>query len=134
ELDELDPGICALGDFEDEIDAIVRKLDNFGFDVDVETAAAAVDFDDACGVGLHHGTGERAALLRLDFGLELFVLDLFVAFKRDAVDDRIFDDGNTRRPPLTERRNFWKWPVGIKRFTPSSIWKASSWPFGPGWK
>src|SRR5262249_20732931 len=35
----------------------------------------------------------RAALLRLDFGLELLVLDLPFALKRDAVDDRIFDDG-----------------------------------------
>ena len=35
----------------------------------------------------------RAALLRLDFGLELLVLDLLVALKRDATDDRILDNG-----------------------------------------
>ena len=35
----------------------------------------------------------RAALLRLDFGLELLVLDFLVTFKRDSVDDRILDDG-----------------------------------------
>jgi hypothetical protein len=29
----------------------------------------------------------------LDFGLELLVLDLFVALKRDGVDDWILDDG-----------------------------------------
>ena len=60
ELDVLDPGLAALGDFEDEIDAVVRQLDDLGLDAHVETAAAAVDLDDARRVGLHDRTRERA--------------------------------------------------------------------------
>src|SRR4029450_20870 len=100
ELDEPDAGLYALGNLEHEIDAVVRQLDDLRLDANVETSAAAVHFDDAGGVGLHDGTRERAAFLRLDFRLELLVLDLLVALESDAVDDRIFRDRDDQPPAL----------------------------------
>ena len=82
---------------EHEIDAAVRQLTmSFGVDVDVETAAAAVNLYDALHVRLHLRTLQRAALLGLDFKLELLVLDAAVALEGNAVDDRILnqDDAN----------------------------------------
>ena len=63
ELDRLDAGLRALGDGEDQIDAVVRLLDDFGVDAHVIAAGAAVDFGDALGVRLHHrdATACRAA-------------------------------------------------------------------------
>src|SRR6185503_17966436 len=61
-------------------------------DGDVETAAAVIDLDDALDVGLHGRLRQRAARLGLNFGLELVVLGLLVAFERDLVDHRILGD------------------------------------------
>src|SRR5262249_10365003 len=108
-LDQLDPGLYAFGDFEDEIDAIIRELDDLGFDVHVETAAAAVDLDDASRVSLHDGTRERPSFLGLDFRFQLVILDLLVGLNCSAVDDRIFGHGNgqasalNRRPDILEQ-------------------------------
>ena len=94
EVDLLDAGLVAFVDLEDEIDAVVRQLDDLRIDRDVEAAAAAIDFDDALHVGLHRRPRQRAARLRLHFGLELLVLDLLVALEGDAVDDRVLDHGD----------------------------------------
>ena len=95
-LDRPDISLVPFLDFEHQIDAAVRQLDDLGVDVDVETAGAAVDLDDALHVGLHCRTLQRAALLGLDFKLELLVLDAAVALEGNAVDDRILnqDDAN----------------------------------------
>ena len=61
------------------------------------------------------GTRERAALLRLDFGLELLVLDLLVALEGDAVDHRIFDDGDGQPSALDRRTNVLEQTGGIER-------------------
>ena len=87
----------------------------FGLDANVEAAAAAVDLDQARGVRLHDGARERPALLRLDFGLELLVLDLLVAFEGDAIDDRVFDDGDGQPSALHGRANVLEQAGGIKR-------------------
>ena len=50
ELDRLHAGLYAFGDLEDQIDAIVRLLDDLGLDLDVVTAVAAIDFGDARGI------------------------------------------------------------------------------------
>ena len=50
-----------------------------------------IDFDDALDVGLHGRLLQRAARLRLHFGLELIVLRLLVAFEGDLVDHRVLD-------------------------------------------
>ena len=98
---DLTPVLRALGDREDEIDAVVRLLDDFRVDAHVIAAGAAIDFGDALGVGLHHRTRQRAARLGLDFRRKLFVLDLLVALEGDPADHRIFDHGHQqtgRRP------------------------------------
>ena len=86
-----DGGLGAFGDFEDQIDAAVRQIDDLRNHGDVVAAAAAIDLDDALHVRLHDAARQRAALLRLDLGLELLVLDPGVALELDAVDDRILD-------------------------------------------
>ena len=63
ELDLLDPGLRALSDLEDEIDAVVRKLDDLRFDPNVETTAAAVDLDQTRRVSLNNRPRERSTLL-----------------------------------------------------------------------
>src|SRR6202171_278594 len=91
ELDRFDAGFSALGDRENEIDAVVRLLDDFGVDADVIAAGAAIDFGDALGVGLDHRTRQRAPRLGLYFRRKLLVLDLLVALEGDAADHRVFD-------------------------------------------
>ncbi len=88
---DLTPVLLAFGDREDEVDAVVRLLDDFRRDVHVIAAGAAIDFGDALRVGLHHRTRERAARLGLDFRRKLLVLDLLVALEGDAADHRVFD-------------------------------------------
>src|SRR4030088_2087554 len=94
EIDRLDTGFPALGDRENEIDPVVRLLDDFGIDAYVIAAGAAIDFGDALGVGLDHGTRQRAPRLGLDFRRKLLVLDLLVALEGDAPDHRGFNDGH----------------------------------------
>ena len=94
ELDRADAGLDAFSDREDQIDAVVRLLDDFGVDAHVVAAGAAIDFGDALGVGLHHRTRQRTARLGLDFRRKLFVLDLLVALEGDAADHRIFHHGH----------------------------------------
>ena len=84
EFDALDAGLAAFIDLEDKVDAVVRQLDDFGIDADVEPAAAAIDLDQTRDIGLHHRARQRTALLRLDFSFELLVLDLLVALEGDA--------------------------------------------------
>ena len=98
ELDRFDAGFRALGDREDQIDAVVRLLDDFGNDAHVIAAGAAIDFGDALGVGLHHRARQRPARLGLDFRRKLLVLDLLVTFEGDAADDRVFHHGHHETP------------------------------------
>ena len=87
----LDGGLAAFGDLEDQVDAVVRPVDDLGLDADVVAPVAAIDLDDALDVGLHERTRERAARLRLDFGDQLLVLDALVALELDAADHRVLD-------------------------------------------
>src|SRR4030081_1999299 len=94
ELDRLDTGFPALGDRENEIDPVVRLLDDFGIDAYVIAAGAAIDFGDALGVGLDHGTRQRTPRLGLYFRRKLLVLDLLIALEGNAADHRVFDHGH----------------------------------------
>src|SRR6266849_8966857 len=91
ELDRFDAGFRALGDRENEIDAVVRLLDDFGVDADVIATGTAIDFGDALSVGLDHGTRQRAPRLGLYFRRKLLVLDLLIALEGNAADHRVFD-------------------------------------------
>ncbi len=94
ELDRLDAGFRALGNRENQIDAVIRLLDDLGIDAHVIAAGAAIDFGDALGVGLDHGTRQRAARLGLDFSRKLLVLDLLIALEGNSADHRVFDHGH----------------------------------------
>src|SRR5579862_133993 len=94
EDDRLDAGLLAFLDREDQIDAIVRTLDNLGHHGNVEATAALIDLDDALGVGLHLGSRQRVALARLNLFLELFVLQTAIAFEGQPIDDGRFHDGH----------------------------------------
>ena len=91
ELDRFDAGLHTFGDREDEVDAVVRLLDDLGRDTHVVAARAPVDFGDALGVGLHHRTRQCSARLGLDFGRKLLVLDLLVALEGNTTDHRVFN-------------------------------------------
>ena len=90
ELDRLDAGLLALFDHENQIDAVVRPLDDLRRHGDIEAAVAVIDVDDALGIGLHPGARQRVARLRLNFLLELLILHPVVAFEGKPVDHRRF--------------------------------------------
>jgi hypothetical protein len=92
EFDAAHAGLGAFGDRKDQIDAVVRPVDDLRIDPHVEHAAAVIDFDDALHVCLHRRPRQGPARLRLDFRLQLFVLGLGIALEGDAVDDRVFFD------------------------------------------
>ena len=114
ELDSLDAGLRTFGDFEHQVDAIVRQFDDLRLDADVEAAAAAIDFDHARDVSLNNRPRQRAALLRLNFSLELLVLDLPVALESDAVDHRVFDHEDDQPPSLHGGPHVLKEPGGVQ--------------------
>ncbi len=87
----LDASLLAFVDLENQVDAVVRPVDNFRGDLDVEAAVALINLDDALGVGLHRSARQRAALLGLDLLRQLLILDAVIAFEVDPVDDRSLD-------------------------------------------
>ena len=78
--------LLALGDGEDEIDAVVAAVDDLRHHADIVAPDAPVGFDDAVDVGLHGGALQRAARLGLHGGGEVGVLDLLVALEGDAAE------------------------------------------------
>src|SRR5207253_9760488 len=94
DLDRPAAGLAALGDREDQVDAVVRLLDDFRGHTHVIAAGAPVDFGDALSVRLNHRARECATRLGLDFSRKLLVLDLLVAFEGDAPDHGVFDHGH----------------------------------------
>ncbi len=88
EDDLLDAGLLALVDFKNQIDAIVRPIDDLRHHLDVETPVALIDLDDALGIRLDHRARQRTTLLGLDFLLELLVLQPVIAFEGKPIDDR----------------------------------------------
>ena len=83
-------GFAAFADLENDIDAILLKLDHLGFDLGGIAALALVQLDDAGDIGAHLGPGENLARRQLDLRQDLVILDPLVAFKDDPVDDRVF--------------------------------------------
>src|SRR6266545_4248044 len=103
ELDAPDIGARALVDLEHEINAAVGQVDDDRIDANVIATAASIDLDDALDVGLDDRARQRATLARLDLKLELVVLDLPIALKRNAIDDRIL--GHPHDDPAARRLN-----------------------------
>src|SRR5262245_22887614 len=94
EHDALDRGLRPLRDLEHEIDAVVGQFDDLRIDADVIAASRPVDFENALDVGLDSRARERAARLRLDFLVELLVLDPAVALEHHAIEHRRLDHGH----------------------------------------
>ena len=98
--DEVDAGNAGggpFGDREDQVDAVLRPLDDLRIDAGGEFAVAAIELDDALDVGLHLGAGEDAARLDLHFLGEVLVGNLVVALEHHLIDDGIFDHPDRQR-------------------------------------
>ena len=78
-------------DLEDQIDAVVGKLDDLRFDARGEPALLPVDVQNALHVALHLGAREHRPRLELDLPLQRIVIDLVVPLEGDAIDDGILD-------------------------------------------
>src|SRR5207247_10209986 len=77
---------CSLRYGVDEVDPAIAAVDDLRIDADLGAAGTPVCLHDAADVGLHGGALQRAARLRFDGGGKVGVLDLFVAFERNAVE------------------------------------------------
>ena len=97
EDDARDAGGRPFVDREDQVDAVLRPLDDLRIDAGGEFAVAAIKFDDALDVGLHLGAGEDHARLELHFLLQVLGRDLAVALELDLVDDRVLDHVHRQR-------------------------------------
>ena len=84
EVDLLHRRLLALGDGENEIDAVVAAIDDLRHHADIVASDAAVSLDDAVDVVLNDAALQRTTRLGLHSGGEIGVLDLFVALERDA--------------------------------------------------
>src|SRR5205814_3376980 len=84
-------------------------------DAHVVATVAAVDFDDALHIGLHHRARQRAARLGLDFLVELLVLDALVALELDAADDGILDHRDDHTVALECRAHVGKQTGRVER-------------------
>src|SRR5580658_9331758 len=82
----------ALVDLEYQVDPVLRKLDDLGFDGRGEARMPTVEVEDALDVVLHPGAGIDDARAKLDLGVEVLVGKLRVTLERDAIDDRVFDE------------------------------------------
>ena len=97
EDDARDVGGRPFVDGIDQVDAVLRALDDLRIDAGSELAVPAIEFDDALNIGLHFRAREDHARLELDFLLEVLRRDLAVALERDLVDDRILDHVHRQR-------------------------------------
>jgi hypothetical protein len=93
-IDRLDAGLGTFDDLENQVDAVVRLLDDLRGDVHVVAAGMAIDLGDALGVRLHHRARQGSTRLGLDFSGKLLVLDLLVALEGDTVDHGVFHHGD----------------------------------------
>ena len=82
---------------ENEIDPVLRKLDDLGLDGGGETTAAPVDLSQPLQIRLHPRPGVDRARLELNLGFELAVVDRVVSFESHAIDDRVLDHSDDQR-------------------------------------
>ncbi len=94
EVDALDAGLGALVDLEDQVDALLRQLDDLGRDGRRDPPRAAVELDDLLGVLLDPSAGEDAARAHGHLVAQLVFLEGVVPLEHHLVDDRVFGDAN----------------------------------------
>src|SRR5439155_10252265 len=85
-------GKFALVDFEHEIDPVLRELNHLWFDARSKSPVPAIEIEDALHIVLHSRPGVDHARTQLNLGVEVLVVELTVALKRNTIDDRVLDD------------------------------------------
>ena len=80
----------AFGNLKDEIDPVLRLLDDLRRHGRGKTARTAIDLDDALHIALHPAARENGARLGLDLVGDLLIIDGAVALENHPVDDRVF--------------------------------------------
>ena len=91
EVDAQDAALGALVDLEDQVDALLRQVDDLRRDGCRDPARTPVELDDAGDVGLDLGLGEDAARAHLHLVLQLVFLEVRIALEQHLIDDRILD-------------------------------------------
>ena len=110
-----DQGGGAVIDLEDDIDAVLVKVDDLRLDRGVVVAALGIHIQDVLAVGFGQRGGEHGARPQLHFRPQLVVGQLVVAFERHAVDDRIFDHAHHQRVAASAQPDILEQAGGIKR-------------------
>src|SRR6516225_9255644 len=109
---------CKLSfvDLEYEIDSVFRELDYLGFHGCPKPSAPTVEIEDAFDIVLDPSARVNHAGAQLYFGAEVFLVELVVALKRYAVDDRIFDDFDDQSVADQAEVDIGEQPGGKQRF------------------
>ncbi len=110
EANSADASDRSLVDLEDEVDPVLRQLDDLGNDRRRKTPRPAVNLEDALNVGLHLGAREDYARSELLFLLQIFGLLLSVALIDHAIDDRVFHHGHVEDWPFLLNRHVGEQP------------------------
>ena len=92
-----DAGGRSFIDRKNQVDAVLRPLNDLRIDGRGEFAVAAIEFDDALDVGLNLGAGEDRTRLQLNFLGQVLLGNLVFALEHDLIDDRVFDDIDRER-------------------------------------
>ena len=127
------PWSLPFGDLKDEIDAIVAAVDDLGHHADIVAPHMPIGFDDAADVGLHRAL-QRATRLGFDHRPKLFVLDLLVAFKGDAIQHRSFGEVHDQSLALALDRDFVEQAGADQRFERGVARGLVKCPSGAAWK
>jgi hypothetical protein len=120
DVDLPDLRLGALLDLEDDIDSVLLELHDLGIDGSGEAALAAIELDDPRDVRARLGPGEDLARRQPDLRRDLVVLDPLVAFKDDAVDDRVLANLDETTPSLKPMPTSAKSSVAKRSFSASS--------------
>src|SRR5215472_4769891 len=84
-------GKLALVDLEDEIDTVLRKLNDLWFDGCSEPSVPTIKVEDPFDIVLDSRPSVDDARPQLDLGIEILVVELLIALKGNAIDDRVLD-------------------------------------------
>ena len=91
EIDAAYPGRGPFVDLENEIDPVLRQLDDLGLHGCREVAVPPIEFENAPDIVLHARARIDDARTQLDLAVEVLVGELRIPLEGDAVDDRVLD-------------------------------------------
>ena len=92
------PNACRFAFFnlENQIDTVLLKLDDLGFNRRGKPAITAVKFKNTLHVGLNLGTRVNHTRTQLKLGTERIIFQTLITFKGNTVNDRVFNDINQK--------------------------------------